>query len=84
MAWVVRSVRALARFGVDFLFGDSIVLFPATLVVVGAAYGLRHTRVAAILVVPLLVVVVIAVASIIGRAQPSKSKRPDDADSEPT
>ena len=51
---VTRAVRAFGHFWWDFLVGDTPELFVGTLAIVGAAIGLRHYRVAAIVVVPVV------------------------------
>jgi hypothetical protein len=77
---IARGARAFVRFVVDFLFGDSLVIFPATLVIVLIAYALRHERAAAIVAVPLLVSALIGGTAFIGRRRPATS---DDTVKEP-
>ncbi|MGH9047294.1 MAG: hypothetical protein ACRDVW_08265 [Acidimicrobiales bacterium] len=60
---IARGVRSIARFWAEFLFGDTPVLFPVTLAIVGIAYGLRHERAAAVVVVPALVAALIALSA---------------------
>ncbi|HLM97142.1 MAG TPA: hypothetical protein VK283_12560 [Acidimicrobiales bacterium] len=67
MTTVGRWLAAFGRFWLEFLFGDSLLLFPATLAIVGVAFALRHQRTAAIVVVPLLLVGLIAFAAYLGR-----------------
>ncbi len=54
---VGRGLRSFGHFWWDFLIGDTPELFVAVLVLVGSAYGLRHVRVAAIVVLPVLAAV---------------------------
>ena len=69
---VTRWARAFGRFWLDFLFGDSPVLFPATLVIVAVAFALRHHRLAAVIAVPVLVIVLIVGTAYLGRKKPAQ------------
>lgn len=78
MAAAARWVRTFGRFWFDFLFGDSPVLFPATLVIVAIAFALRHHRLAAVIVVPLLVIGLIVGTAFLGRRKPARPEPPAD------
>lgn len=78
MVAVARWARAFGRFWLDFLFGDSPVLFPATLLIVGVAFALRHDRLAAVVTVPLLVIGLIVGTAYLGRSKPDR-ERPAEA-----
>jgi hypothetical protein len=54
-----RWAIAFGRFWWDFLVGDTPELFIGTLVIIGAAIGLRHERVADIAVTPVIALVVL-------------------------
>lgn len=73
---VARTLRSFGRFWLDFLFGDSAVLFPGTLVVVGVAFALRHDRVAAVIAVPVLVIGLIVGTAYLGRRKPATGDQP--------
>jgi hypothetical protein len=66
-SFLPRVLRAFGRFWVDFLFGDSIVLAPATLLILGIAFALRHHGVVAVVVVPVLVAALIGATAFQGR-----------------
>jgi hypothetical protein len=76
MVAVARWARAFGRFWFDFLFGDSPVLFPATLAIVGVAFALHHDRPAAVVMVPLLVIVLIVGSAYLGRRKSTERERP--------
>ena len=76
MGAIRRAVRAFGRFWFDFLFGDSVALLPGTLVVLAVGAALHHDRVAAIVTVPALVVLLLLVASYMGRSRPTGGGRP--------
>ncbi|MGH9082992.1 MAG: hypothetical protein ACRDWN_06585, partial [Acidimicrobiales bacterium] len=60
---VRRGLNAFGHFWWDFLVGDTPELFLAMLVLVGLAFALRHERVAAVVLLPVL-----AAAAILGSA----------------
>jgi hypothetical protein len=62
-----RAVRAFGRFWWEFLIGDTPELFFATLVIVGAAFLLRHDHLAGIVLLPLLAAVVLVASAYRGR-----------------
>jgi uncharacterized membrane protein len=62
-----RGLDAFGRFWWDFLIGDTPELFLATLVIVGTAYALRHDRVAAVVVEPLLAIGMLVTSTYRGR-----------------
>jgi hypothetical protein len=66
---VARWVKAFGHFWWDFLVGDTPELFVAMLVLVGVAFALRHDRVAAIVLLPLLAVVALVGSAWRGRVQ---------------
>jgi hypothetical protein len=49
-----KGLRGFGHFWWDFLIGDTPEIFVAVLVLVGVAYGLRHVRAAAVVLLPLL------------------------------
>ena len=67
---LLRWVRAAGRFWVDFFLGDSLILLPATLGILGLAVALRHDRAAAVFAVPVAVAMLIAVTAFLGRRRP--------------
>jgi hypothetical protein len=69
IAAVRRGVAAFFRFWWDFLVGDTPELFVAMLVLVGVAFGLRHERVAAIVLLPLLAIVFLMASTWRGRVR---------------
>jgi len=58
-----KYATAFGRFWWDFLIGDTPELFVGVLVTVGAALALRHERAAAVVTVPLVTVVFLAVST---------------------
>ncbi len=62
-----RYAVAFGRFWWDFLVGDTPELFVGTLAIIGTAFGLRHDRVAAIVVVPLVALAFLFGSTIRGR-----------------
>lgn len=78
MTSIARWASAFGRFWLDFLFGDSPVLFPATLAIVGVAFGLRHDRVEAVITVPLLVIGLIVATAYLGRRKATETDRPSE------
>jgi hypothetical protein len=79
MATVARLARAFGRFWLDFLFGDSPVLFPATLLVVGVAFALHRDLAAAVVIVPLLVIGLLAGTVYFGSRKPTTPEAPSGA-----
>ncbi len=69
MTAIVRALEAFGKFWRDFLIGDAPELFVGTLVFVGAALGLRHHSAAAVVVLPLIVIVFLAGSVFRGRAK---------------
>ena len=59
--------RAFGKFWWEFLIGDAPELLIAALVVVGLAFALRHDRVAAIVMLPMTVAVVLIASTWHGR-----------------
>jgi hypothetical protein len=68
-AVVRRYAASFARFWWDFLIGDTPELFVGTLAVIGAAFGLRHDRVAAIVVVPAVALAFLFLSTLRGRTR---------------
>jgi hypothetical protein len=66
-----RWATSFGRFLKDFLIGDAPIFLPVTLAAVGIAFALRHDRVAAVVVLPIIIAVVIA-GSAIGEARRSR------------
>jgi len=77
---IARGARAFVRFLVDFLFGDSPIIFPATVIIVLIAYALRHERATAVVAVPLMVSALIGGTAFVGRRRPQST---DDSVKEP-
>jgi hypothetical protein len=69
MGAVGRALRGFGHFWWDFLIGDTPELFVAVLVLVGAAYGLRHDRAAAIVVLPAFAAVCVVASAWRGRTR---------------
>ncbi len=64
---ITKALRGFGHFWWDFLIGDTPELFVAVLVLVGAAYGLRHVRVAALIVLPVLATLFLLASAFRGR-----------------
>jgi len=62
-----RGLRSFGRFWIDFLIGDTPEIFAAVLILIGAAYGLRHDRLVAVIVLPALAAAVLAASTWRGR-----------------
>ncbi|MGH8996069.1 MAG: hypothetical protein ACRDYB_08595 [Acidimicrobiales bacterium] len=77
MKLVGRALRSFGRFWFDFLFGDSLVLLPATIAIAAIAYGLRHDRAADMVVVPALVVALVTGSAWLGRRRPQSAEPPE-------
>jgi hypothetical protein len=69
MGAVQRGLVAFGRFWWDFLVGDTPELFLAMLVLVGVAFGLRHERIVAVIVLPLLAAVFLVASALRGRTR---------------
>lgn len=69
---LARWTRAFCHFWWDFLVGDTPEFFVVMLVLVGIAYALRHDRVAAIVLLPLLAIVALLGSAWRGRAKAKK------------
>ena len=69
MSRITAAIRAFGAFWVDFLVGDTPEFFVGTLVVIGAAFALRHERAAAIVVIPLLVLAILAAGTFRSRVR---------------
>ncbi|HVB05062.1 MAG TPA: hypothetical protein VNF07_02295 [Acidimicrobiales bacterium] len=67
MAKIGSLLAAFGRFWWDFLIGEVPSLFIGVLVVVGLALALRHERVAAVILIPLLAVAFLAASTYHGR-----------------
>ena len=83
MSSVRRALDAFGRFWWEFLVGDTPELFVATLVIVGVAFALRHNRVAAVVLLPLLAIVMLLASTYRGRrraAGPQDRPPPDEVD----
>lgn len=72
MEAVGRALRAFGHFWMDFLVGDTPELFVAMLVLVGLAFALRHDRVAAIVLLPVLAAVALVGSAWRGRSRSSR------------
>ncbi len=67
MRTIAKAGRGFCHFWWDFLVGDTPEFFVAVLILVGVAYGLRHVRVAAIIVLPALAAVFLIGSALRGR-----------------
>lgn len=67
IATLGRYATAFGRFWWDFLVGDTPEIFVGVLAVVAVALALHHERAAALVTVPVLVVVLLAVTTYRGR-----------------
>lgn len=67
MKGLTRAIRAFGRFWWDFLVGDTPELFVAVVVIVTLALLLRHHRGIAVVLLPLLTVLFLAVSTVRGR-----------------
>ena len=72
-AWLGKLLRGFGRFWWEFLIGDTPELFVGVLVLVGTAYGLRHVRAAAIVVLPLLAALFLVASAWRGRVRARRS-----------
>jgi len=63
-----RGLRAFGRFCWEFFIGDTPELALVTLVVVGIAFALAPARVAAVIVVPGVVVLAVVLSAAHGRS----------------
>jgi hypothetical protein len=75
MKMITRGVRAFGAFWWDFLVGDTPELFVATLVIVGLALLLRHQRVIAVILLPVLAIVFLLASTLRGRQRRPSDKR---------
>jgi hypothetical protein len=64
---MTKALASAGRFLWDFFVGESPASFVATLVVVGAAFALRHTGWLAAVVLPVLVVATLVAGAYRGR-----------------
>jgi hypothetical protein len=71
---VGRALRAFGHFWMDFLVGDTPELFVVMLVLVGLAFALRHDRVAAIVLLPVLAALALVGSAWRGRKRPAGEK----------
>jgi predicted signal transduction protein with EAL and GGDEF domain len=62
-----RLLVSFGRFWWEFLIGENPDAFIGAIVVIGAALLLRHTRSAAIVIVPILALVILFVSTYRGR-----------------
>ena len=69
MTSVIRALGAFAKFWKGFLIGDAPELFIGTLVFVGSALALGHHRDAAVVVLPLIVIVFLAASVLRSRGR---------------
>lgn len=69
MRAIGRGLGTFGRFWWDFLVGDTPELFLVMLVLVGLAFALRHDRVAAVVLLPL-----IAAAGVVGSAYRGRTR----------
>jgi hypothetical protein len=76
---LVRWTKAFGHFWWDFLVGDTPELFVAMLVLVGVAFALRHDRVAAVVILPLLAIVALFASAWRGRVRTQKRAAKEEA-----
>lgn len=74
---VARAARSFGHFWWDFLVGDTPELFVAMLVLVGLAFALRHERIAAVVLLPLLAAGAVVASAWRGRSRRPASRLPD-------
>jgi hypothetical protein len=77
-AALLRAVKAFGRFWWDFLVGDTPEFALATLLIIGAALLLRHERMAATIVLPLLAAGFLLASTLRGRRRASKEQTAPD------
>lgn len=66
---LARWVKAFGHFWWDFLVGDTPEFFVAMLVLVGIAFALRHDRIAAVVLLPLLAILALLGSTWRGRVR---------------
>lgn len=66
---VRQALRAFGHFWWDFLVGDTPELFVAMLALVGIAFALRHDRVAAVVLLPVLAAAALVASAWRGRVR---------------
>ena len=71
---LARWLKAFGHFWWDFLVGDTPELFVAMLVLVGLAFALRHDRVAAVVLLPVLAIVALLGSAWRGRTRTKKRR----------
>jgi hypothetical protein len=76
MGAIGRGLRSFGRFWWDFLVGDTPELFVAMLVLVGVAFALRHDRVAAVILLPVLATVAVVGSAWRGRRRAPRRTEP--------
>jgi hypothetical protein len=77
-AAVLRALKAFGRFWWDFLVGDTPEFALATLLIIGVALLLRHERMAATVVLPLLAAGFLLASTLRGRRRaPKETAAPD-------
>jgi hypothetical protein len=70
---LTRATSAFGRFWWDFLVGDTPELFVAVVVIVAMAQLLRHDRVAAVVLLPLLAIAMLIGSTFRGRRRTGRS-----------
>lgn len=78
MGAITRALRSFGHFWWDFLVGDTPELFVAMLVLVGVAFALRHERVAAVVLLPVLAIVSVVGSAWRGRRRAPRQTEPAD------
>ncbi len=73
-----RWVTAFGRFWWDFIVGDTPEFAVATVLIIGAALLLRHDRVAATILLPLLAAGFLLASTVRGRRRAPKDAAPPD------
>lgn len=72
-----RGLGVFGRFWWDFLVGDTPELFVVMVILVGLAFALRHDRLAAVVLLPVIAAVAIVGSAYRGRSR-TQSRAPSD------
>lgn len=80
MNQVRRPLVAFGRFWWDFLIGDTPELFVAVVGIVVLALALRHDRVAAVVVLPIVAIATLVTSTYRGRRRAEERGTPPAAD----
>lgn len=78
MRAIARGARSFGHFWWDFLVGDTPELFVAMLFLVGIAFALRHERLAAVVLLPVLAAAALLGSTWRGRVRRRKARATGD------